>query len=121
MRFHSLVVGALLLWAGAANATIYGSVRGLIHDPQHRPVQGAEVVLRAESSEWAKTVASDARGEFRFDAVPLGGYRVNVTAEGFAAQSEALLLQSQRDAEMIFRCRSPRRRRALKSQRRRRQ
>jgi outer membrane receptor for ferrienterochelin and colicin len=102
MRLHSFVLGALLLWAAAANATIYGSVHGLIHDPQHRPVEGAAVTLRAESSEWAKTVASDARGEFRFDAVPLGGYRVSVTAEGFAAQSEALLLQSQRDAEMHF-------------------
>jgi outer membrane receptor protein involved in Fe transport len=102
MRFHSIALGVLLLWTAAADATIYGSVRGLIHDPQHRPVQAAGATLQSESSDWNKTVTTDARGEFRFDAVPLGRYRLSVTAEGFTTQTESLLLQSQRDAEMHF-------------------
>ena len=35
-----------------AFATIFGSVRGVVHDPQHRPVPGATVVLKARDSEW---------------------------------------------------------------------
>jgi hypothetical protein len=34
---------SILTTAVAAFATIFGSVRGVIHDPQHRPIQGAMV------------------------------------------------------------------------------
>ena len=60
----------ILLLAIAASATIFGTVRGLIHDPQHRPVQGSRVILRAEASDWTQTTTSDSSGEFHFDAVP---------------------------------------------------
>ena len=77
MRFtHMLLVGALLLLAATATATIFGAVRGIVHDPQHRPVQGAMVMLKAKSSEWSKTANTDANGNFEFNAVPLGEYSV---------------------------------------------
>ena len=47
---------SILTTAVAAFATIFGSVRGVIHDPQHRPVQGAMVMLKSKSSEWTKSV-----------------------------------------------------------------
>jgi hypothetical protein len=62
-----LVFVGLMLSSLTAFATIFGTVTGLIHDPQHRPVQGAQVTLHAASSAWAKTVSSDDAGEFRFD------------------------------------------------------
>jgi hypothetical protein len=37
----------LLLLGSEARAGIFSSVRGLVHDPQHRPVEGAQVTLRA--------------------------------------------------------------------------
>ncbi len=40
-----LVAVAASLLATAAYATIFGSVRGVVHDPQHRPIQGAHVTL----------------------------------------------------------------------------
>ena len=46
--------------AVAAFATIFGSVRGVIHDPQHRPIQGAMVMLKSKSSDWAKSATTDA-------------------------------------------------------------
>jgi hypothetical protein len=67
-----LVFVGLLLSSLTAFATIFGTVSGLIHDPQHRPVPGAQVTLRAASSDWTKTVGSDDAGEFHFDTVPLG-------------------------------------------------
>ena len=66
-----------------AVAAVVGSVRGVIHDPQHRPVQNSMVMLKAKSSDWQTTVNSDANGEFTFSAVPLGEYIVSVAAVGF--------------------------------------
>ena len=36
------------------------------------------VMLKAKSSEWTKTVNTDANGEFQLNAVPLGDYSVSV-------------------------------------------
>ena len=96
------LLGGLLLLAVTASATIFGSVQGLIHDPGHRPVPAAQVTLRSANIDWAKTVTSDDSGEFRFDAVPLGEYRVTVEVPGFAAQEQSLVLTSGRDARLHF-------------------
>ncbi len=96
------VAAAFLLLSSAAFATIFGAVSGLIHDPQHRPVQGAQVVLRAANSAWSKSVTSDDAGEFHFDAVPLGEYTVTVELAGFASPEQKLALNSGRDARLHF-------------------
>jgi hypothetical protein len=64
-----LVVG-FLLSSLAALATVFGSVTGIIHDPHHRPVQGATVSLKAKSSDWSAVATSNANGQYRFIAVP---------------------------------------------------
>jgi len=97
MLFIGLMLGSL-----TASATIFGTVSGLIHDPQHRPAQGAEVTLRAANSVWTKSVTSDAGGEFHFDAVPLGEYAVTVQLAGFAAEEQKLVLGSGRDTRIHF-------------------
>jgi outer membrane receptor for ferrienterochelin and colicin len=95
MRFtHFSFIGALLLLAATATATIFGSVRGIIHDPQHRPVQGAMVMLKAKSSEWSKCVDTDANGEFTFNAVPFGDYSVSVANPGFAQTAQNIVINS---------------------------
>ena len=58
----AFVTLSFLLITGLCFATIFGSVRGIIHDPQHRPLQGAMVMLRANSSDWAKTTNTDDNG-----------------------------------------------------------
>src|SRR5262249_48839632 len=93
---------AVLFFTVAANATIFSSVHGLIHDPQHRPVQGARATLRSATSDWAKSATSDNAGEFHFDNVPLGEYRVTVEVEGFASQEQTFVLSSGRDARPHF-------------------
>ena len=85
MNYRSaLIIPVLLLMTSIAAANIYGAVRGVIHDPQHRPVQGAMVMLKAKSSDWGKSVTTDANGEFQLNAVPLGDYTVSVASPGFA-------------------------------------
>src|SRR5262249_52994641 len=101
MRFVRVFAWVLAMAAVAA-ATIFGSVRGLIHDPQHRPVQDARVTIHAANSDWSKTIASDAAGEFALDGVPLGEYKVTVEQPGFATQEQKLVLGSGRDARLHF-------------------
>jgi len=85
----------LLALALPAAASTVGSVRGIIHDPQHRPVQNAMVMLKAKSSDWSATTNSDANGEFIFNAVPLGDYVVTVAGVGFGqAQQDVMVLSS---------------------------
>jgi len=87
-RLKLLAFAVLLLIAPAAFANVYGAIRGVVHDPQHRPIQDAMVMLRAKSSEWAKSVTTDATGEFQFNAVPLGEYSVSVAGQGFAQTAQ---------------------------------
>src|ERR1700726_1563044 len=87
-RAKFLALAAMLLLGPAAFANIYGAIRGVVHDPQHRPIQNAMVMLKAKSSDWAKSVTTDATGEFQFNAIPLGDYSVSVASQGFAQTSQ---------------------------------
>ncbi|HVP51469.1 MAG TPA: TonB-dependent receptor [Terriglobales bacterium] len=103
MRYAQVALcGALLLLCAVAYATIFGTIRGLVHDPQHRPVQGAEITLRSTTSEWAQVISSNERGEFQFDAVPLGAYQVSASAPGFAAPPQDVTLISGSVANLHF-------------------
>lgn len=87
-RFKLLAFASLLLLPPVAFANVYGAVRGVVHDPQHRPIQDAMVMLKAKSSEWAKSVTTDATGQFQVNVVPLGDYSVSVASQGFAQISQ---------------------------------
>jgi hypothetical protein len=100
--FRIALCSAVLLFSAIAGATIFGSIHGLIHDPQHRPVEDAKVKLQALTSDWSQTAASDHAGEFLFENVPLGEYRVIVEVPGFATEEQKVVLTSGRDAEPHF-------------------
>jgi len=93
-RLKLLVFAALQLIGPAAFGNVYGAVRGVVHDPQHRPIQDAMVMLHAKSSEWAKSVTTDATGEFQFNAVTLGDYSVSVASQGFLQTSQDVTIVS---------------------------
>jgi len=88
------VIAVILLLPALATATIFGSVRGIVHDPQHRPIRGAMVMLKSQSSEWARNTSTNANGEFSFTAVPLGEYMVSVAGEGFAQTAQNVTVES---------------------------
>lgn len=93
---------ALVLTASVAQATIFGTVRGIVHDPQHRPIGGALVVLRAATSAWSQTTHSDANGEFTFNAVPIGDYSITVSASGFEPARQNLTVVSSSSPVLHF-------------------
>ena len=77
-----------------AFTAVVGSVRGVIHDPQHRPVSDAMVMIKAKNSEWNAAVNSDASGNFTFNAVPLGEYVVTVAGVGFEQTQQDVMVVS---------------------------
>ncbi len=78
--YRSFIVACFLIVPARA-AT--GDLRGIVHDPQHRPLAGAQVVLRSSSVTGNKSAQSDANGEFQINDLPEGAYTVVVSAQGF--------------------------------------
>jgi hypothetical protein len=100
---RKLMWSALLLLLTAAvfgvipvqtHAEIFGSVHGIVHDPQHRPIQDVTVDLKAKESDWAQHQKTNDNGEFDFGAVPLGEYTVTVTANGFQKSQQSVIVES---------------------------
>ena len=79
-----LLAAALVFSAAIARATIFGSIRGIVHDPQHRPVAGASVKLKSATSDWSQSTQTDQDGAFLFNNVPIGDYTITVSQPGFA-------------------------------------
>ena len=83
------------LFASAALfATVFGTVRGIVHDPQHRPVPGISVTLKSKTSSYTQTAQTDADGEFHFDAVPLGEYLVTASAPSLVGEQQSVAVLS---------------------------
>lgn len=93
-RFFCFAAGLALFIAAPAGATIFGNVRGIVHDPQHRPVPRARVLIHSLTSDWSQKTESNVEGEFEFSAVPVGEYMVVVTAAGFAQQAQNITVAS---------------------------
>src|ERR1022692_2432901 len=82
-----VVLVPVAIWAAA-----FGTLRGVVHDPDHRPVPGAEVVVKSSSSDYSRNLAVDADGGFEATALPVGAYLVTVRKDGFApAEQEAVI------------------------------
>jgi len=52
------------------------------------------VMLRAKTSDWAKTANTDANGQFELNAVPLGEYSVSVASPGFVQTDQNVEVNS---------------------------
>jgi hypothetical protein len=94
MRRIMIFAVVLLFLSSMAMATPFGAVRGIVHDPQHRPIQGAKVTIKSTSSDWTKDITTDANGEFLAMGVPLGEYTVTVDSRGFAQTTQTVLVEA---------------------------
>jgi TonB dependent receptor/Carboxypeptidase regulatory-like domain/TonB-dependent Receptor Plug Domain len=101
-RFQLIAISALLLAPSIAYSSIFGSVRGVVHDPQHRPIQGARVTLKAQNSDWTQTQDSSDSGGFEFSSVPLGNYTVTVSSKGFREMHQDAIVQSDTSPVLHF-------------------
>ena len=76
------------------HAQMFSTVRGVVHDPSHRPIGGAAITLKARTSDWTQATTTSDNGEFTFSAVPIGDYSVTVTKTGFAGASQDITVVS---------------------------
>jgi outer membrane receptor protein involved in Fe transport len=107
MRGVLKLLAALLFVSVPALATVFGTVRGIVHDQQHRPIADATVTLKAKTSDYTQTTQTDAEGAFHFDAVPLGEYTVTVSQSAFATQEQVVTVLSGTAPILHFELRLP--------------
>ena len=96
MRRHIFILTmiAFLVAPFCAYATVFATVHGVIHDPQHRPVAGADVALKAVDSNFTVNAKTDSNGEFELAQTPIGVYTLKVSAKGFKTEEEPLTIAS---------------------------
>ena len=105
MRRISWSIGVLvvaLIGTVQARANVFGQVHGVVHDPQHRPVGGASITLRAGHSDLTFSAVSDRDGVFVIPAVPLGDYVVTVRDSGFADFQQTVTVNSDSTITLHF-------------------
>ena len=102
MRQAIKALPVIVFLSAIAFATIFGSIRGIVHDPQHRPIQSAHVVLKSQTSDWTQSQDSNSNGEFEFTSVPIGNYTVTVTQQGFQQAQQQITVHSDTSPVLHF-------------------
>jgi len=74
-----VVVGCFSLSA----QQITGNIRGTVTDPMGAIVQGATVTVEQSETDLSRTVTTDRTGSYVVLELPVGHYRLQVTAKGF--------------------------------------
>jgi outer membrane receptor protein involved in Fe transport len=106
MRRFAILFGIIVVVAGmsahAAFGPSYGVVRGVVHDPQHRPLSGATVTLKAGHSFLTFHVTTNADGVFQIPSVPLGDYVMTVSDAGFDSYQQTVTVNSESMVDLHF-------------------
>ncbi|MBV9677453.1 MAG: TonB-dependent receptor, partial [Acidobacteriaceae bacterium] len=87
-------VGLLLTLAPVARPVVFSSLRGIVHDPDHRPVADAHIVVKAASSDYVQTLTTKQDGTFESVTVPIGEYQVTVSHQGFQPSEQKVVISS---------------------------
>ena len=82
------------LFGSLLQATIFGRIQGIVHDPQHRPLAGATVKLQAITSDYSQTTQANDNGEFSFTSVPVGDYKITVSEAKFQSLEQNVTVES---------------------------
>ena len=98
----AIAISAAIILPTSAFAEIFGSVHGIVHDPQHRPIPEARVDLKAQRSDWVQHQKTNENGEFDFNAIPLGEYTVTVTVANFQTAEQRVIVASGASSVLHF-------------------
>jgi hypothetical protein len=90
----SFAVALVLFTAAPGYGALFGTVAGLVEDPQHRPVERADVTVRARLSSWQQQAETDANGRFEIARVPAGEYSISVAKSGFETLEQRVIVRS---------------------------
>ena len=92
----------LLIFASLAGAVVLSALRGIVHDPDHRPVANAEITVKSTNSDFAQTLTTRQDGSFETATLPIGEYRVTVTKDGFESAAQEVIVSSREAPVMHF-------------------
>ncbi len=88
---------ALVLLAGMASSALAqnatGTINGTVTDPSSAVIANATVTATNADTGSTRTVTTGNLGTFRFDNLQPGEYQVKVEAQGFASQTQKLVVQ----------------------------
>jgi len=90
----------LFAFASLASAVVFSSIRGIVHDPDHRPMAKTHVTVKSTTSDFLQTTITSIDGTFEMATVPVGEYQVTVSQEGFAPSAQKVVVSS-RDAPIL--------------------
>src|SRR5581483_8916305 len=97
IRLVSLVTLVAFSWT--LFASVFGTVRVIVHDPQHRAIPNAHVTLQGPAS-GTQSADTDSLGVAQFTSVPIGVYQLTITAQGFATAELPVTAISDRVQEL---------------------
>ena len=97
------IINLLALFAYLpAFASVFGTVKAIVHDPQHRPVQGAQVEVQSRTSAFKTAGVTNEDGIATLQNLPVGEYDVAIQSPGFAAVQQSVTVTSGNVQEMHF-------------------
>jgi hypothetical protein len=91
------VLGIVVLWASFCSAQFTSSVQGSVQDPSGAAIPKATVNLLNVRTNGIRTASTDAAGNFDFESLAPGSYKVTAEANGFRkAEVNITLLTEQK-------------------------
>src|SRR5215469_16223609 len=84
-----VAISLVLVWCiPAVGQVLKGSISGTVTDPQSAVVSGATVKATHAETGAVYTTTSDSSGLFRFNLLPAGSYKVEISSQGFKTAVE---------------------------------
>lgn len=102
LRF-AIMCGILSLFlSNKTHATVFGELQGIVHDPQHRPINDATIAVHAAHSGYTMTTHTNHDGYFSLLTVPLGDYTITITSNGFDVLQQTITVFSDNSQILHF-------------------
>jgi len=101
-RFISALILLALSAPAQVFASVFGTVKAIVHDPQHRPVQGALVEVKSRTSDVKISATTNEDGIATLINVPVGEYDVMIDTPGFAGAQQRATVTSGNVQELHF-------------------
>jgi outer membrane receptor protein involved in Fe transport len=83
-------------------ASVFGTIKAIVHDPQHRPVQGATVEIKSRTSDFKTSGTTNEDGIATVQNVPVGAYDITIASPGFSAAQQSATVTSGNIQELHF-------------------
>jgi outer membrane receptor protein involved in Fe transport len=101
-RSIAIIILLALFAALPVFASVFGTVKAIVHDPQHRPVKGAQVEVQSRTSAFKMAGVTNEDGIATLQNVPVGEYDVTIQSPGFAVVQQSVTVTSSNVQEMHF-------------------